>query len=238
MRTVFFLLIATIFSNCQTPKTSDGNSGTLSKRYNRLYKEKAKTSDSIAISGAQYIPLYGKRESGVSPDIQGLWVLETMDGVAVKGDDGKKLDSIAAAKKTAQSRKDSITYSRNSNGVQQVITEVVLDQDGNTKPKITPPQGSNYHIPEKPTISFYGSNETFSGFTGCNRFSGRYEMPDSNSLSLKAATPSTKMVCLGDYDENKFIDYLHRVTKFKGTDERLELMDGDKVIMTFTRKSE
>ncbi len=60
---------------------------------------------------------------------------------------------------------------------------------------------------------------------------------DSTSLELKTANPSTKMVCLGDWDETVFINALHRVNKYKGNESTLELMEGSNTIMTFRRKS-
>lgn len=198
--------------------TSTGKSGTAEKRINKIGDDSGKNAgDTIKPKGISYIPLYGKRESGVDREIEGTWELESMEGFTVKGDVNEKLDSLNKAK-LSRITKDSVRF--------------VLSTD----PKITPPQGSRYHIPEKPTISFYGGNETFTGFTGCNRYSGRYEMPDSSTISLKNAAASTRMVCIGDYDENVFLDILHRVEKFRGADDRLEFLEGDKVIMTFVRK--
>jgi heat shock protein HslJ len=180
--------------------------------------------------------MYGKSEAGVRPDLEGTWVLESLEGYTSKGDARQKLEDLANAKTAAASRNDTITTTTTKNGVTTTSREINLERT-NDLPKITPPQGSNYHIPERPTISFFGSNETFSGFTGCNKYSGRYVQQDSTSLELKTASPSTKMVCLGDWDEAAFIAALHRVTKFKGTESTLELMEGGNTIMTFRRKS-
>ena len=218
MRFVFLLFFTSIFSHCTIFK-SGGKSKTVEKRINRYNDGSWKNgnSDTIVPKGIQYIPLFGKRESGVNRDIEGLWELESMDGFVIKGDAIKKLDSLEQTKlKRVTKDGANFVYS--------------------TDPKITPPQGSKYHIPERPTISFYGANETFSGFTGCNRYSGRYVMPDSSTISLKNAAASTRMVCLGDYDEETYLDNLHRVNKFRGLDDKLELLEGDRVILSFIRK--
>ena len=225
-RFLFLFLLALSFSQCKTffhsGSKDDGKYNTVKKRVNGFddfASDKAKSADTFAPVGPRYIPLFGKREAGINPEIAGAWELESLDGYTPKGDVIKKLDSIAASKlKLKDSKGEDIVY--------------------NTDPKLTPGQGSSYHIPEKPCISFYGANETFSGFSGCNRYSGRYEMSDSNSITLKSAAASTRMVCIGDYDENPFLEALHKVSKFRSTDEQLELMDGDKVILTFTRKKE
>ena len=219
MKFVILLFVTFIFSQCKTFYKSGGKSKTAEKRIN-WYNDgswKDKGPDTIVPKGIQYIPLFGKRESGVNRDIEGSWELESMDGYVIKGEAVKKLDSLEQAK-LKRVTKDGANF--------------VYSKD----PKITPPQGSRYHIPEKPSISFFGANETFSGFTGCNRYSGRYVMPDSSTISLKAAAPSTRMVCLGDYDEEAFLDNLHRVSNFRGSDDKLELLEGERVILTFTRK--
>ncbi len=222
MKFVFLLLITFTFSNCKTLfRSGKGNTNTVDKRVKRFNDGswKDKGPDTIVPKGVQYIPLYGKRESGVNRDIEGSWELESMDGYVIKSEAVKKLDSLEQTK-LKRVTKDGANF--------------VYSKD----PKITPPQGSRYHIPERPSISFYGANETFSGFTGCNRYSGRYVMPDSSTISLTNAAPSTRMVCLGDYDEGAYLDNLHRVSKFRGTDDKLELLEGDRVILTFTRKNE
>lgn len=218
VRLVFVLFVTLFFSNCKMLYTSSGKSSTAEKRILRFNDSLSKTGiDTLVPKPISYLPLYGRRESGVDREIEGTWELDSMEGYTVKGDVNNKLDSLEKLK-LSRVTKDGVSFSFS------------------TDPKITPPQGSRYHIPDKPTISFYGSNETFSGFTGCNRFSGRYEMPDSSTILLKTAAPSTRMVCIGDYDEDVFIAHLHRVDKFRGQDDRLELLEGDKVIMTFVRK--
>lgn len=219
-RFMFLCFAILLFTNCETLFHSEGKSKTVSKRLSTTDNpEKEKAPDSVVITGAQFIPIYGKSENGVKPDLEGKWILESMNGLTISGNVVKKLDSIAASKiKIPPGRND-----------------ITIKQEG---AQITPAQGSSYHIPERPTISFFGSNETFSGFTGCNRYSGRYEVADSNTIILKNAAASTKMVCIGDYDEDVYLSNLHRVNKFKGTDDKLELLEGDNVILTFTKEKE
>ncbi len=99
---------------------------------------------------------------------------------------------------------------------------------------VTPTQSDNMHEPEKPNISFYGLNATFSGFTGCNHYSGRYHLKEGK-LVLEAAAASTKMVCLGDYDETAFLHALNKTNGYRVKDGQLELLAGDKVLLVFTK---
>jgi heat shock protein HslJ len=220
MRSILLLVvIALLFSYCGSSHKS--GSATTKSRKGRSGSSDNKAADSVVVTGSQFIPIYGRSETGVQPDLEGSWELESMEGYKWEVDVIKKLDSIAAAKM-----------------INEKTNQIRYSDDTAKEVRITPPQGSSYHIPQKPTISFYGLNETFSGFTGCNKYSGRYSMPDSTTLNLKAAMPSTKMVCLVEPVEKVFLDNIRSVNTFKGTSVRLELMSGDKVIMVFRRKSE
>ena len=71
----------------------------MSKRLNMTDNpDKEKAPDSVVVTGAQFIPIYGKSENGVKPDLEGKWILESMEGMAISGNVVKKLDSIAASK--------------------------------------------------------------------------------------------------------------------------------------------
>jgi heat shock protein HslJ len=102
--------------------------------------------------------------------------------------------------------------------------------------RLHPEQGSTYHIPERPSISFFGSNETFTGFTGCNKMGGRFTVSGTRNISFKSAAPSTRMVCIGDYNESTFIDALQKVNTFKRQGEQLLLLQGTKVLLQFAKK--
>lgn len=137
-----------------------------------------------------------------------------------------------------ETRHDSVTTTEKVKGVTYTTTTVQIDKTADNTNRITPPQGSVYHIPQKPGISFYGSNETFSGYTGCNRFAGRYALVGDSAIDLKNATASTKMVCLGDYDEDEYLNTLRKATAYKATDGKLQLLSGNDVILIFHRLEE
>lgn len=231
--------LAFLLLNCGAPKSTQTGS-TASQRFNlpvNAGSGNSLSSDTLVMAGTQFIPILGKSETGVIPQLEGTWILQTMNGKTILESDV----NIPAPPKMApgtEMRHDSVTTSETVKGVTRTTTTVEVDRMGNPVKRITPPQGSSYHIPQRPSINFFGSNETFSGFTGCNKFSGRYVISDSNSVSLKSATASTKMVCIGDYDEGAFLNTLHRVTAFKSNSGQLQLLEGDNVILVFRKGEE
>lgn len=243
--------VAAVFSSCGTPKST--SSGSIASGRLNLPEANNPASDSLVVIGSQYIPLEGRNETGVRPDLQGTWVLNSMPA----SEGAERTNSILNTPKPATSgtenakpytgsvigesmknsrevRRDSTTTRTKDSGTITETTVYLINKDPENR--ITPPQGSNYHIPERPSLNFYGSNETFSGFTGCNKISGRYKMTGTNSISFQNAAPSTKMVCIGDYNETDFLNTLHRVTAFKAANNQLQLMEGDKVLLTFSKK--
>jgi heat shock protein HslJ len=166
--------------------------------------------DTVVVTGTELVPIGGRSE-GLPKGLEGKWILQsgikrTKPPVDVqeKKLENEKIQSQAAAA-------------------------------GNIPPSpITPAQSDNLHEPEKPSISFYGLNETFSGFTGCNKYSGRYHMK-GKKLTLKNAAASTKMVCLGEYDEKAFLSTLGKVDSYRAKDGQLELLDGDEVVLVFRK---
>jgi len=237
-RIIVLITLASGLSYCSSPHSTDkSNPESASRRFNQPNNvvrsaDSSEPAGPIRISGAQYIPVEGRRESGILPELEGKWVLQSMGGTNIPS-----TSSINIPPKTALpgERRDSVTRTEKVNGVTQTITEVNIELPGKEEKRITPPQGTNFHIPEKPSINFYGSNETFAGFTGCNKYSGRYLLSGTNSISLQNATASTKMVCIGDYDETAFLNTLRRVNSFKGTSDQLQLMEGDSVLLVFSR---
>ncbi|HEX8462968.1 MAG TPA: META domain-containing protein, partial [Segetibacter sp.] len=123
----------------------------------------------------------------------------------------------------------------NVNGVAYTSTEVEVRRVAPVDKQITPAQGTKMHMPEKPSISFFGVNETFSGFTGCNKYTGRYKI-NGNKISLNNPAASTKMVCLGNYDEKTFLNTLASVNSFRSQNGQLELLNGEEVLLVFTKK--
>lgn len=239
-------------SSSSTDSTSSNPSGSASHRWNSPETPlTGNIGDTIIVSGSEYLPMYGRSKDGILPALEGTWELESMNGTNIPEHSNfikdittkiERDNQIANAKilqgalgGSMELRRDSITK-KTKQGTQTTTTVYIID---NTPvPRITQPQGSDYHVPDKPSIRFYGSNETFSGFTGCNKFAGRYVLSDTNSISLKTASPSTRTPCLGDYNEDEFINNLHRVTNFKGENGKLELMEGSTVVLVFNKKTD
>lgn len=195
------------------------------------------SSDTIVITGTEYIPLEGRSETGTRVDLEGAWELDSLNGALVPGKSAINVDiTTPNIPEGGEWRHDSTTTTKVVNGVTHTTTTVLVDRMVTLGNKITPPQGPNYHIPAKPAISFYGANETFSGFTGCNRFSGRYSVAGKDTINLQSAAASTKMVCIGDYDENAFLSTLKRVNSFKAVNGHLQLLSGNQVVLVFSKK--
>ena len=237
MKKIFVLVpLAVMLSYCGTSQTARSGKSTPSKRVVRTGS--STEADSVVVTGTQYIPVLGKNEAGVRPDIKGTWVLQSMPGSTMGGLKTPNIinetaQSMQEAKRSGEKRDSVVTKTKD--GVTRTETNIVYMEDSRGN-KITPPQGANYHIPQRPSINFYGSNDTYSGFTGCNKISGRYSVTGTNSITFKNATPSTKMVCIGDFDETEFVNTLQRVTSFKSVDGQLQLMEGDKVLLVFAKK--
>lgn len=181
--------------------------------------------------GSEYIPIEGRSENGIPKELQGTWLL--VSGIK-KTKPSVDVDTKKLAPGT-EFRRDSVTRTTTINGETRTTTEVNIERMGTPEKKITPPQKDAMHKAEKPSISFYGLNETFSGFTGCNKYSGRYKITGNKILLLDGAA-STKMVCIGEYDEQEYLNSLKRINSFRASNGRLDLMDGVDVILTFSRK--
>lgn len=193
--------------------------------------------DTIIVTGTQYIPLEGRSETGTRSELEGSWELTSLNGSPVPGKSNINIDVTKPMAPGSEIRHDSTTTTQTINGVTRTTTTVLVDRMAAPGNRITPPQGATYHIPAKPGINFYGSNETFSGFTGCNKYSGRYTVKGKDTISLQSTAASTKMVCIGDYDEEAFLQALKRVNSFKAVNGQLELLEGNKVLLVFSRKS-
>ncbi|MDQ6814060.1 MAG: META domain-containing protein, partial [Bacteroidota bacterium] len=146
-------------------------------------------------TSAEYIPVEGRSVKGVPVELQGTWILAS-------GIKKTKPNAGIGSRKMApgsEIRRDSVTRTTTVNGETHTTTEVNIERMGVPQKQITPRQKDNMHQAEKPSISFYGLNETFSGFTGCNKYSGRYKLLGKRLILLDGAA-STKMVCMGEYD--------------------------------------
>ncbi len=85
---------------------------------------------------------------------------------------------------------------------------------------------------KNPYIRFTPDN-VFSGFTGCNSFTGSYKY-ESGKLTLDPGA-ITKIYC-GEGIEIEFLDALKKVTGFEIRNNNLELLKGSEKIMTFISK--
>jgi heat shock protein HslJ len=257
-RILVLIPIVALLSNCGTPRSTHPGSGSPTSRAmkNKPASPDGSTQDEVVVTGTQYIPVYGKNEAGVRHELEGAWVLQSMPATLGEGKTnpnnittGKSLSTVNEGKdfngtilsdrmKNSKEVKRDSTYTT-SDGVTHTTTIVYLiDQNGNQQRKITPPQSSNptIHVPEKPGINFFGNNETFAGFTGCNKISGRYTLSGANKISFQNAAPSTKMACIGEYDEDAFLTTLRRVNTFRLNNGNLELMEAENVLLVFSKK--
>ncbi len=150
----------------------------------------------------QYIPIEGKSENGVPKSLMGSWTL--VSGIQPRSNAAVKEKFQIKKKNTGTDNNiDSITTSSTVNGITRTETEVSIRRTVAPDNDITPAQGNKMHKEAKPSINFFGANETYSGYTGCNKFSGRYTIA-GNSISFSEAAPSTKMTCLGNMTKMNF----------------------------------
>ncbi len=228
MRKPGYLFLVVIMS-CGTPNKMDSsNYPTTHYRSPRNALDKA--DDSVIVTGVQKLPILGRSENGVVHDIEGTWELVSVNGNLIAEFGG--FDSALLKKNVAKA--DTIVRTEIINGVTR--TETIIERTAYQGKKITPAQSGNYHIPQKPYLSFYGSNETFSGFSGCNKLSGRYKMIGQRNINLEKAALSTRMACIGDYDENLFISLLHDVNGYNIENGQLQFLKGGKTILVFGKK--
>jgi len=95
----------------------------------------------------------------------------------------------------------------------------------------------NTNTPIQPYIHLYGSNGSFVGYTGCNRISGFISGTGSNSIHFDNSNPATAIPCMGGNDEQAFINALQRVNAYSISNGQLQLMDGNNVVMTFSKNA-
>lgn len=245
-KTLLIIPVTALLTYCHSPKSTTNTSATVQRATvahrlnvpdNNSDSTSPLSSDTIIVTGTQYLPIEGRSETGTRADLEGSWELDSLNGSLVPGRSNINVEVLTPKIPVGgEYRHDSTTSSRTVNGVTTTTTTVLVDKMGTPGNQITPPQGPNYHIPAKPAISFFGANETFSGFTGCNRFSGRYIVAGRETINLQSAAASTKMVCLGDYDETAFLNTLRRVSSFKAVNGRLRLLEGNNVLLVFSKK--
>ncbi|WP_276497513.1 META domain-containing protein [Pontibacter litorisediminis] len=85
-------------------------------------------------------------------------------------------------------------------------------------------------------IRFEEGKTRVHGFTGCNRFFGRYEL-DGQNLKL-SNLGSTRMACPDMDQENKLLDVLSRVDSYRIAGDLLTLYAGGTAVATFMSGTE
>lgn len=105
------------------------------------------------------------------------------------------------------------------------VTPTAFDQQpGNTpsgKWQLIPAMPSDTAAGRIPVLNFIMDNKRVTGNTGCNNFSGTFEI-DNNSLTFNHDFISTKMACPG-YDEAAFERSMLRTTSFEINGDTLVL---------------
>jgi heat shock protein HslJ len=87
---------------------------------------------------------------------------------------------------------------------------------------------------ELPSLDFL-DGERLAGFSGCNNFSGEYQLQGANIQLSSGAM--TKKSCPGT-GEPEFISALERVKNFTVGKEKLTLLDGSTELMSFIPKKD
>jgi len=95
----------------------------------------------------------------------------------------------------------------------------------------------NTNTPIQPYIHFYGSSGSFVGYTGCNRISGFLSGTGGSAIHFDNTNPSTAIPCAGGNDEQAFLSALQRVNAYSVSNGQLQLMDGNNVVMTFSKNA-
>lgn len=108
-------------------------------------------------------------------------------------------------------------------------TEWELIRMGSSKPKLT--ENEN-----KVSILFSKDNSHFTGFSGCNRYSGKYEIKRGNLTFDNVAC--TKMACpdINMNFENNYLNALNKVNNFSIVADTLFLNNGERPILIFIAK--
>lgn len=108
-------------------------------------------------------------------------------------------------------------------------TEWDLFKIGATKPKLTATDN-------KISILFSKDNSHFAGFSGCNRYSGKYDIKKEkllfdNIISTKMACPETDMTF-----EESYLNALNKVNNFAINGDSLFLKKDERAVLIFLAK--
>ncbi|RIJ34080.1 META domain-containing protein [Pontibacter oryzae] len=85
-------------------------------------------------------------------------------------------------------------------------------------------------------IRFQERDDDVHGFTGCNKFFGKYEANEKNLVLSELGT--TRMACPDMEQENKFLEVLGRVDSYRLSDNILTLYARGKAVATFMTGTE
>ncbi|WP_207493071.1 META domain-containing protein [Aridibaculum aurantiacum] len=188
--------------------------------------------DSILVTGEAYIPVEGRGET--PGRLEGSWTLVS----GVKAANKQRMQEVYKKKPApgTETKRETTTTTETVGGGTVVTTETEIQMIREQEKQITPQQKEIMHKPQPPSISFFGKNHTFTGFTGCNRFAGRYTS-SGNKLTIKAANPSTRMECIGEFDEKDFLEKINQVNSFRISNGRLHLMRGNDVLLVMAQNN-
>lgn len=88
-------------------------------------------------------------------------------------------------------------------------------------------------IENVPSVCFMkGEILTVTGNTGCNRFSGVFNLKSENTISFSPLAVS-KMACIGENIEQPFLDALNQVQRFEIKNQSLYLYSQNKMLAQF-----
>lgn len=125
------------------------------------------------------------------------------------------------------------THAANNNSTATAIPASFKFQTGNMldgKWKLIPALPSDTATGRIPTLNFILDSKRVTGNTGCNNFSGTFNI-DKNSLTFNQDFVSTKMACPG-YDEAAFERSLLRTNNYEINGDTLSLKE-DKTPLSY-----
>lgn len=85
-----------------------------------------------------------------------------------------------------------------------------------------------------PNLTFYaGQVGRISGYTGCNRLTGTFELGSKNKITF-APVATTRMACIGEQTETPFLQALGSASSYRFDDGKLKLYKGKTLLAVFT----
>ncbi len=127
--------------------------------------------------------------------------------------------------KSAQNKEKNASQTLNSS-VSLFQTEWELLKIGASKPKLIATDN-------KISILFSKDNSHCAGFSGCNRYSGKYNIKKEN-ISFESII-STKMACPGNdmSFENNYLNTLQKITSYQIISDTLFLQSKGRTLLTY-----